>query len=166
MLIKIKPVLTDDIGNKNRKYVKEAMISWCESNEVSQALDSMLDTAFNRAFGKNPTAKYCNKVTKTGSRLKWFDHELKEKRRQAIKAGKHAISHADKQIHIIACRNYRTLRQRKQRDFHRDCIDKLETAMVNGNHNMWQVLKEICDYHSPSRDGTTSEDFFSIISVD
>ena len=121
-LIKIKPVLTDDIGNKNRKYVKEAMVSLCDSNVVAQALDSMLYTAFNRAFGKNPTAKYCNKVTKTGSRLKWFDHELKEKRRQAIKAGDHVISHADKQIHITACRNYRTLRQRKQRDFHRDCM--------------------------------------------
>ena len=81
-------------------------------------------------------------------------------RRQAIKAGEHVISHAEKQIHITAFRNYRALRQRKQRDFHRDYIDKLETAMVKGNHNMWQVLKEICDYHSPSRDGPTSEFFF------
>ena len=45
-LIKIKPVLTDDIGNKNRKYVKEAMISLRDSNEVAQALDSMLYNCF------------------------------------------------------------------------------------------------------------------------
>ena len=32
--------------------------------------------------------------------------------------------------------------------------------MVNGNHNMWQILEEIFDYHSPSRDGPTSEEFF------
>ena len=85
---------------------------------------------------------------------------LEKKRCQAIKAGEHVISHAEKQIHITAYRNYRKLRQRKQRDFHRDCINKLETAMVNGNHNMWQVLKEICDYHCLSRDGPSSEEIF------
>ena len=159
-LIKITPALTDDIGNENWKYVKEAMISLCDSNEVAQAPDGKLYFAFNRACGKNPSAKYCNKVTNIGSRLKWFDHELKEKRHQAIEAGQHVTTQAEKQIHITACRNYRKLRQRKQRDFHRDCIHELETATVNGNHNMWQVLKEICDYHSPSRDGPTSEEFF------
>ena len=32
--------------------------------------------------------------------------------------------------------------------------------MANGYHNMWQILKEICDYHSQSRDGPTSDFFY------
>ena len=31
--------------------------------------------------------------------------------------------------------------------------------MASSNHNMWQALKRICDYHSLSRNGPNSEEF-------
>ena len=72
-----------------------------------------------------------------------LNHVSKRGHRQYIKADEHVISHAEKQIHITACRKYRKLRQRKQRDFHRDCMNKLQTAIVNGNINMAGIKRDL-----------------------
>ena len=131
----IKPALTDDIADKHRQMVKEAMANMCDTNDVARFLGDMLSNTFDQAIGSKSSAKH---NAKCRSRPKWYDRELTEKRHQAIQAGGYVSCHAEKQTHINACRDYRALRQRKQRDFHRDCSNKLENAMANGKQNMWK----------------------------
>ena len=52
------------------------------------------------------------------------------------------------------------LRQRKQRDFHRDCLNELENAMANGKQNMWKIFKEVCNSYSVSKDGPSREELY------
>ena len=108
-LANIKPALTDDIADKHRQMVKEAMANMLDTNDVARFLDNMLSNTFDRAIGSKSSAKH---NAKCRSRPKWYDRELTEKRHQAIQAGGHVTCHAEKQTHINACRDYRALRQR------------------------------------------------------
>ena len=149
-LANIKPALTDDIADNRRQIVKEAMANMCDTNDVARFLDDMLSNMFDRTIGSKSSAKH---NAKCRSRPKWHDRELTEKRHQAIQAGGHVTCHAEKQTHINACRDYRALRQRKQRDFHRDCLNKLENAMANDKQNMWKILKRfVIPTKSPKMD--------------
>ena len=58
-LANIKPALTDDIADKHRQMVKEAMANMCDTNDVARFLDDMLSNTFDRAIGSKSSAKQC-----------------------------------------------------------------------------------------------------------
>ena len=116
-----------DFADKHLQIVKEAMANMRNNNDVAKFLDAMLSNTFDRSISLKSSAKH---NANCRSRPKWYDRALTEKIYQAIQAGGH--------MHINACRDYRALRHSRQRDFHCDCLNELQTAMANGKKNMWK----------------------------
>ena len=56
-LANIKRALTDDIADKHRQMVKEAMANMCDTNDVARFLDDMLSNTFDLAIGSKSSAK-------------------------------------------------------------------------------------------------------------
>ena len=44
---------------------------------------------------------------------------------------------------VTLCREYRSMKQRKQREYRRKCIESIEHAYKYDKHSMWGVLKNI-----------------------
>ena len=57
-LANIKPAIIDDIADKQRQMVKEAMANTCATNDVARFLDDMLSNTFDRAIGSKSSTKH------------------------------------------------------------------------------------------------------------
>ena len=74
---------------------------------------------------------------------KWYDRELRLKRSAAIKAGENNLQGTGNGDLVTLCREYRSKKQRKQREYKRKCLESIEYAYKYDKHSMWGVLKNI-----------------------
>ena len=112
----------------------DSMVLLKKSDEVAECFNKYISQA-------------CERVCKTervkGHRSRgvaWFDRECREKRVEAIKAGERVESDADFNTLNIKCKEYRSLKQRKQRGYKQHCVEQIGKAHDTHKTNMWKML--------------------------
>ena len=89
----------------------------------------------------------------------WFDTECKLKRTEAIRAGEKANSDEDRALLSIKCCEYRSLKQRKKRQYHTACTNNIATAYNVDRTLMWSLLSKYSS-NTISRDDMPGGDEF------
>ena len=64
---------------------------------------------------------------------------------------------------LTHCREYRSMKQRKQREYRRKCLESIEYAYKHDRQSMWKVLKNIDSEHKVSIEPHDDE-FFKTLS--
>ena len=132
----IREVLCDHQSSSYRSRMINALVCHTDNNEVARTFDNCIHQAFERACVKVKAS-----VGRKSKGPKWYDQELRLKRSQAINAGENTCSgQGDLLAH---CREYRSLKQRKQREYKRKCLHDIELAYKNNKSSMWSILNAI-----------------------
>ena len=82
------------------------------------------------------------------------------KRAEAIKAGERVSNIYDREILRAKSREYRSLRQLKERNFKVKSIKEVEYTMHHDRSNLWPVIKKL-SYKQDSRNIPTRNEFFN-----
>ena len=131
-------MLCDQQSEGYRSYVIDALVSHAETNEVAIAFDQYIRQAIDRT---------CTKVKVNACKRpkgpKWYDRELGLKRSDAIKAGENMNIGKDNDDLLVCCRENRSLKQRKEREYKRKCLQSIEHAYGNKKSSMLSVLNAI-----------------------
>ena len=90
---------------------------------------------------------------------KWYDRELRLKRSLAIRAGESVYDGTGSGDLLTHCREYRSMKQRKQREYKRKCLENIEYAYKHDKQSMWKVLKNIENEHKFTIE-TNDEEFY------
>ena len=90
----------------------------------------------------------------------WFDRELQIKRADAIKAGETLLTDNDTEILRTKSREYRSLRQLKERNYKVQSIKKVEYTMIHDRSNLWPVIKNLSNKQD-SRNIPTRNEFYN-----
>ena len=132
-LPKIKSALDDNISCEYKHEFNNAIINLQSSNEVAQEFDKYIKQACQRVCRLKPRDR---KLHKKGA--PWFDYECREKQSWAIKAGERIVNLADREACLRACNEYRSCKQRKKRNFRRNCCTKIDMAFKKDKSSMWR----------------------------
>jgi len=108
------------------------------TNDLANAMNQFMFQALDRVCH---TRKSTHKRQNKGPR--WYDKELRPKRSAAVKAGERAAKSGDNATAIKLCKEYRSDKQRKKRNYKNECLMKIEKAYSSNPGAMWKVLNEI-----------------------
>ena len=133
------------------------MVSMNFCKDLAESLNEFIKQAADRTFDKikRRNSKDCNGPV-------WYDHECRELRSEAIKAGEPASTEYDFQNLINKSKAYKACKQRKIRQFRRCIMTKIENANKEGHGNIWNVLK----HNSPAVHGRNMpcpDEFFALL---
>ena len=109
------------------------------TNDIADAFDNYIHQALDRTFATHMS----NASDGRQQGPKWYDRELRLKRSAAIKAGENNLQGTGNGDLVTLCREYRSTKQRKQREYKRKCLESIEYAYKYDKHSMWGVLKNI-----------------------
>ena len=109
-----------------------------DSNTVALNFQQYFSQACKRLF---PLREI--KSAKINKKPDWFDRELRIKRADAIKAGGHLSNDNDLEILRTKNREYRSLRQLKERNFKVQSIKQVEHTMIHDRSNLWPLIKRL-----------------------
>ena len=70
----------------------------------------------------------------------WYDNECRQKCFLAIKAGERIFYEREREILAKACKNYRSCKQRKRRQYFHRCLNKYEEAYFNDRDKLWNTI--------------------------
>ena len=116
-----------------------ALVNKLSTNDVADAFGNYSHQAIDRTFATRKTnAPVCSKKGP-----KWYDRELRLKRSAARKAGENNLQGTGNGDLVTLCREYRSTKQRKQREYKRKCLESIEYAYKYDKHSMWEVLRNI-----------------------
>ena len=73
----------------------------------------------------------------------WYDAEYRHKPALAIQAGERVLNDKDREKQTVACRQYRTCKQRTELLYFRKCIEEIKSAYFNYLGSMRGVLAKI-----------------------
>ena len=86
----------------------------------------------------NLVTQACDKVC-----TPWYDNECRQKRSLAIRASEWIYNEHDREILAKACKNYRSYKQRKKRQYFHRCLNKLEDASFNEKGMLWNTINSL-----------------------
>ena len=110
-----------------------------ETEDVANAFDAYLTQAITRE------CQYIRGGNKMNNKkLPWYDKECRLKRSEAIKAGERVVCERDRCIQYTPCKNYRSCKQRKKREYRARCVENIEKAYMYDKSSMWSVLDKAC----------------------
>ena len=118
--------------------VNDSLAELTNTNAVAENLNDYVMQACNRACELKPARAPGMKKP-----LPWYDEECKSKRAEAIKAGERVENYLDRQNLFEKCQQYRSCKQRKRRNFHSECLKRIEYTYRYDKSNLWSVLNEI-----------------------
>ena len=103
-------VIKDDQSQNHRQVFLDVLVDLSDTNEVAGLFSLYLSQAIERVC----------RISKPTGRAKsngapWFYKECKEKRSPAIQAVHRVECNADREMHMVACKNDRALKHRKRR---------------------------------------------------
>ena len=154
-LNEISAFLCDD---KSKPFYNEYVDSIaCNSdcNTVASKFHQYFSQACNRLFPLKVIN--CAKINK---KPVWLDKELQMKRAEAIKAGERVSNIYDREILRAKSREYRSLRQLKERNFKVKSIKEVEYTMHHDRSNLWPIIKKL-SYKQDSRNIPTRNEFYN-----
>ena len=126
------------ISESYRLYIVESVTSLCDVDTVAGQFDDYITQACKRTFRQEFKKHKGNKKGPA-----WYDAECRHKRALAIQAGERVLNDKDRKKQTVACRQYRTCKQRKQRLYFRKCVEEIKYAYFNDRGSMWKVLDKI-----------------------
>ena len=111
------PTLTDDTSNIYYQHYKRSVSNLENTNVVA----SNFSVYFNQACERTFDLKSTRKSRQHNTRPRWYDVECRMKRAEAIKAGERVTTMEEETILYQSCREYRALKQKKQRIYEKRC---------------------------------------------
>ena len=123
----------------HRSAVIDTLVNKLSTNDVADAFDNYIHRAIDRNFATRIT----NASVGSQKGPKWYDRELRLKRSAAVKVGENNLQGMGNGDLVTLCREYRSTKQRKQREYKRKCLESIEYAFKYDKHSMWEVLKNI-----------------------
>lgn len=142
----IEKALLDNISLNHLNIFHESMLQLQSPNTVGVALTDYINQAILRVC----PIKNCHRKSKSKQCPAWYDTELRLLRSKAVKAGQNATSPLRRNKTIDACKQYRSAKQRKIRQFKGKCNLELHTAFLNNKSSLWNVLNRINNANRPS----------------
>ena len=146
------PTLTDDTSNIYYQHYKRSVSNLENTNVVA----SNFSVYFNQACERTFDLKSMKKSGQHNTRPRWYDVECRMKRAEAIKAGERVTTMEEETILHQSCREYRALKQKKQRIYEKRCAQNIEEIFMNDRSNLWKALNKLSPYgndtNMPSRD--------------
>ena len=148
-LDKLDHVLNDNTSKTFKEVFYTSVSLKANVDTVATSFTEYFSQACYRAFG----IKRVNQKHQTGPI--WFDAECRSKRDEAINAGAHVESDADRETLVTACKQYRSLKQRKKRAFNKKCTSEIEAGFASSTTQMWHILARLSQnlYHSAGPSG-------------
>ena len=132
----LMPTLKDDISSKYCECYKASIVNLDNTNDVASKFSTYFNQACQRLFdGKSTKVNRHNHT-----RPWWFDAKCRAKRTEAIKAGERVITKDDETNLLQSCREYRAIKQKKQRIFEQSCIQKIKDTFRTNRSNLWKIL--------------------------
>ena len=123
-------------------------------HEVAGLFSLYLSQAIERVC---QTSKPAGRAKSNGA--PWFDKECKEKRSLAMQAGHRVECNADREMHMVACKNYRALEQRKRRQYHNDCVRIIVDKYRSDKSNVLKTIETLSNSRD-NYDGPSNSAFF------
>ena len=139
----IRTVLCDVQSQNYRSALVNAIVSKSSSDHLAGAFDDYIHQALERSCETRVT----NMAARTRTGPQWYDRELRLKRSLAIKAGETMYNGTGNGDLLPHCRS---MKQRKQREYRRKCLESIEYAYKHDRQSMWKVLKNINNEHKVS----------------
>ena len=139
----IRSVLGDAQSQKHRSAIVDAVVSKSSSDHLARAFDNYIHQALERSCAP----RVPNMIGRSRKGPKWYDRELRLKRSLAIRAGESVYDGTGSGDLLTHCREYRSMKQRKQREYKRKCLENIEYAYKHDKQSMWKVLKNIENEH-------------------
>ena len=133
-------VLKDELSKFYQSKFIEAVTEQHSLQEIAQNFTEYFSQACQRTFGM----KRVNVRRRPGPL--WFDAECKQGRIPAIQASERITSDGDFDFAMEKCREYRALKQRKQRTFRESCVNKIIESYNCNKTNMWKLLSTFSPY--------------------
>ena len=138
-MITINEMVNDNASDFYRKQFEDNTINMASANDVAKAYNNFITQACQRVC-------YIRQINLKKTKYKaagWFDTECRIARTEALRACETAnqghMSHIDA---VKTCKNDRSAKQRKRRQFGRECLDELELAYRNDKNDIWDVINK------------------------
>ena len=119
---KLGHVLNDNTSENFKEVFYTSVLLNANVDTVATSFTEYFGQACYRAYG----IKRVNQ--KRQSDPNWFDAECRAKRNEAIKAGAHVESDADRDTLVETCNQYRSLKQQKKWAFSKKCASEIESG--------------------------------------
>ena len=147
----LRSVISDSQSCEQRQYFKDSMAELSSVDVVANRFDDFVSNACSRVF----KLKRCNPNRKPQN-VNYIDSECRRVRAEAIKAGERVYNQSDRMKHLIACKRYKAIKQRKKRAFQSKSISDLNKAFDKNPSNIWDVLEKLqfspSDTYEPNGD--------------
>ena len=147
--------MEDMVSESYRLSMLNSVASLCDVDTVARHFDEYISQACERTFRQE---SHKHKGNKKGPA--WYDAECRHKRALAIQAGERVLNDNDREKQTVACRQYRTCKQRKKRLHFRKCVEEIESAYLNDRSSMWKVLDRISSRGVCPNEPSDSEFFY------
>lgn len=135
-------ILSDDTSDTYYEAFLEQVSALESTNNVALSFNSYLKQAADRAFRKTNTGY------KKRHGPQWFDKECFSARVAAVKAGERVLNVDGFQNMHSKTKEYRRIKQQKQRTFKYHIQDRIDTLCQQKNSNIWHELNKILKYAS------------------
>ena len=133
----LKTNIKDDESIMFRDLFRTSIYELTDVHNVTRLFSEYVDQACTRTF----SIKKVN--IKQSKKPDWFDGECASKRGE-MKSANRIIDSQEKEDSIKdLCKEYRSMKQRKTRQYQRDCTVKLESAFTKSPNDMWKALAQI-----------------------
>ena len=139
-LSKLRNVIHDEISSQYRNDFITSVVELESVDIVSNQFNSYINQTIQRSFELKPI-----KIKHRKSSSKWFDKECKDFRNKAITAGERTETQSDRIIHDLACKQYKSLKQRKKRIYKQKCVNEINKVFASNPSNIWDKLNR---FHS------------------
>ena len=136
-----------DVQSQN---YRSALVNAIASKSSSDHLAGAFDYYIHQALERSCATRVTNMAARTRTGPKWYNRELRLKRSLAIKAGETMYNGTCNGDLLTHCREYRSMKQRKQWEYRRKCLESIEYAYRHDRQSMWKVLKNIDNEHKVS----------------
>ena len=148
-LDKLGHVLHDNTSENFKEVFYTSVLLNANVDTVATSFMEYFGQACYRAYG----IKRVNQ--KRQSDPNWFDAECRAKRNEAIKAGAHVESDADRDTLVAICKQYRSPQQQKKRAFSKKCASEIESGFQSSTTQMWHTLSRLSKnlYHNAGPSG-------------
>ena len=121
-----------------RRPVKDVLSELADTTSVATLFNNFLSQAIERVCCVTDPA-----VRGKINKAPWFDKECREKRSRAIEAGHRADCTTDRRKQLEACKDYRADKQRKQRQYHAECVRTIIETYESNRSMVWKTIGRI-----------------------
>ena len=136
-LTKLKLAISDTQSKKDRQCYRESMSELMNVDIVANKFDDYVANACSRVF----RLRRC-KPNYNSTKGLYIDSECRAHRAEAIEAGARVYTPSDRMKHMIACKKYKAIKQRKKRVFQAKSIRDLNKAFGENPSSIWETINK------------------------